>query len=77
MSQVSAAWKETDKLGSSVNYDAESIASTGTQLQGSKGIRQTADKSMYIPNDDTKKYPFCRFQLVWTLYLMNQPIIIH
>ena len=40
MSQVSAAWKETDKLGSSVNYDAESIASTGTYLQGSKGIRQ-------------------------------------
>ena len=48
MSQVSAAWKETDKLGSSVNYDAESIASTGTYLQGSKGIRQTADRFMYI-----------------------------
>ncbi len=27
MTQVSAAWKETD--GSSGNYDAESIASTG------------------------------------------------
>ena len=50
MSQVSAAWKETDKLGSSVNYDAESIASTGTYLQGSKGIRQTADRFMYITN---------------------------
>ena len=29
MTQVSAAWKETDELGSSGNYDAESIASTG------------------------------------------------
>ena len=23
-----------------------------------------ADKSMYIPNDDTANYPFCRLQLV-------------
>ncbi len=23
-----------------------------------------ADKLIYIPNDDTKKYPFCRFKLV-------------
>ena len=23
-----------------------------------------ADKVMYIPNDDTQNYPFCRLQLV-------------
>ena len=26
--------------------------------------RRMADKFMYIPNDDTQNYPFCRLQLV-------------
>ena len=37
-----------------------------------------ADKLMYIFNDDTQNYPFCRFQIgggnVTTLNLLNQPI---
>ena len=33
-----------------------------------KGIRQYSwKKIMYIPNEDTKKYPICRLHLVWTL----------
>ena len=32
-----------------------------------------ADKLMYIPNDDTQRYPFCRLQLVVEqLQLMNK-----
>ena len=36
-----------------------------------------ADKLMYIPNDDTQSYPFCRLQLVvdtfgHSTYLTNQ-----
>ena len=31
------------------------------RTQGSKGIRQWL---MYIPNDNTKNYPFCRLKLV-------------
>ena len=42
--------------------------------QGSKGIKQL----MYIFNDDTQNYPFCRLQIgggnVTTLNLLNQPI---
>ena len=31
---------------------------------------------MYIPNDDTQNYQFCKLQLLagWTLNLMNKPI---
>ena len=37
-----------------------------------------ADKLMYIPNDDTQNYPFCRLKLVVeTLNLMNKLIKIH
>ena len=42
-----------------------------------------ADKIMYIPNDDTQIYLFCRLKLVVekevfrTLNLMNKPIKIH
>ena len=34
--------------------------------QGSKGIRQWLKNwcTMYIPNDDTQNYPFCRLHLV-------------
>ena len=31
--------------------------------QGSKGMTM-ANKLMYIPNDDTQKYPFCRLKSV-------------
>ena len=30
------------------------------------------DKLMHIPNDDTEKYPFCRFQM--DTQLIDQPI---
>ena len=34
-----------------------------------------ADKLMYIANDDTQNYPFCRIQfLVWALNAMRHPI---
>ena len=32
-----------------------------------------ADKLMYIPNEDTPNYPFCRLQLKVELNIMNQP----
>ena len=33
-------------------------------LQGSKGIVLMADKLMYIQNDDTQTYHFCKLQFV-------------
>ena len=37
-----------------------------------------SDKFMYIPNDDTQNFNFCRLQLfvenAWAPNLMNQPI---
>ena len=40
-----------------------------------------ADKSMNIPNDDTKKLPLLYIKIsgwnFWTLKLMKQPIKIH
>ena len=36
------------------------------------------DTLMYIPNDDTQNYPYCRLQLaveiICTFNLINQPI---
>ena len=31
---------------------------------GIKRDKTIADKFMYIPNDDTQNYPFCRLQIV-------------
>ena len=38
-----------------------------------------ADKLMYIPNDNTHNYPFCRLQLVFETFEHStiQPIKIH
>ena len=33
-----------------------------------KWNRSMGDKLMYIPNDDTQNYPFCRLQLVVEMY---------
>ena len=39
---------------------------------GTQRDKTLADKSMYIPNDDTQNYPFCTLKLVVETYELNK-----
>ena len=58
MSQLGGGWDEHQHLMNPMFLQVDNHVPTDLYRD-----ETMADKLMYIPSDDTKNYPFCRFQL--------------